>query len=260
MARFTLREIMYEYANQRGGGLPLTAEEMCNALALWVEGFVEDTYEELPNSAFYVKVRDALIHAIQTEKPLEKEITYQQATAVDMTVKLPIENLIEMFEGSETIVVDINEQGDKIEIHLDGEVTAKINRAILQPIANPVTPSVPVVQPNGSVTYEPFGSGGGGTQLYRHEIRFSGSNNVLIVVSPYSEPFSNSNVALLPYVTLFGKYALTSSANDYYGSFVTGLTVEETSLAWEYISLLGTQEVFMNIEEYPILPYNPSKI
>lgn len=36
-----LREILYEYANSRGGGLPLTAEEVCNAVVQWVQEYTK---------------------------------------------------------------------------------------------------------------------------------------------------------------------------------------------------------------------------
>ena len=36
-----LREILYEYANAHGGGLPLTAEEVCNAVVQWVQEYTK---------------------------------------------------------------------------------------------------------------------------------------------------------------------------------------------------------------------------
>lgn len=38
----TLKEILYEYAYTKGGGLPLSPEEMCNAVVQWVQKYVKD--------------------------------------------------------------------------------------------------------------------------------------------------------------------------------------------------------------------------
>lgn len=35
----TLKGIMIKYANERGGGLPLTPEEICNCVVLWVQQY-----------------------------------------------------------------------------------------------------------------------------------------------------------------------------------------------------------------------------
>lgn len=37
-----IKEICVEYARKYGGGLPLTPEQMCNAVVLWVQEYVEN--------------------------------------------------------------------------------------------------------------------------------------------------------------------------------------------------------------------------
>ena len=85
-----------------------------------------------------------------------------------------LETLSELIVGSETIVVDINESGDALEIHLDYEVIQKIDRAILIPISAPTSQSVPVVNPNKSVEYKSIAELGGGSSitLYRLSLEF----------------------------------------------------------------------------------------
>ena len=45
--------------------------------------------------------------------------------------KIKVDGIINLFEGSETVVVGLNETNDKIKIHLNTEVVQKIDRAIL---------------------------------------------------------------------------------------------------------------------------------
>lgn len=138
-----INDICIEYALDYGGGLPLTPEEMCNAVVLWVQDFTKDFNPE--------------------------------------TAKIDVYTLSELIEGSETIVVDINEQETALEVHLDGEILAKIDRAILTPITTSSEEQVPVVQ-NGGVTYKPLSEiGGGGSRFYVHNIIM----NVIIDITEY---------------------------------------------------------------------------
>lgn len=45
--------------------------------------------------------------------------------------------LATLIEGSESVVVDVNEEGTALEVHIDAEVMQKINRALLLPMTTP---------------------------------------------------------------------------------------------------------------------------
>lgn len=140
MATKTLKEIMYEYAEQRGGGLPLTAQEICNAVVMWAQEYVRN----------------------------ESSIS--------------VEDLSKLLEGSDTVVVDINEAGDKIEIHLDGEVVAKLDRAILTPISPPTEISVPMLTPTNEIVYEPATSFSD-VKFYKHKIVYGTAGQFFTLIS-----------------------------------------------------------------------------
>lgn len=77
-------------------------------------------------------------------------------------------------DGSETVIVDVNEAGTALEVHLDEEVVEKIDRAILQPVDAVSEDSVAVITPTRDVNYVPVselggGSGGSGAS-YAHRI------------------------------------------------------------------------------------------
>lgn len=69
---------------------------------------------------------------------------------------LTVDDILKLVEGSETIVVDLNETNDKVEIHLDYSVISKLDRAILTPKDMLLEDSIPVVKTNNSVYYKPF--------------------------------------------------------------------------------------------------------
>ena len=186
----TLTEISYEYAQLRGGGLPLTAEELCNCVVQWVQQYTKEQTTE--NGELLNKIRTATYSAITSQSPIKlikrsSEVGGDNLIGMDISLDVQLllqelmtllkaTDLIDYFEGSDTVVVDINEAGDKIEIHLDGEVIDKLNRAILQPVNAVSEDSVPVVSPNRDVTYKPLSEiGGGGTKLYAHTIDFRSS-------------------------------------------------------------------------------------
>lgn len=61
--------------------------------------------------------------------------------------------------GSETIVVDINENTDGLEIHLDSEVVSKLSRAILAPVAKPSQVSLFAIDTTGAQVMLTLGDG-----------------------------------------------------------------------------------------------------
>lgn len=81
--------------------------------------------------------------------------------------ELNVSELAELIEGSESVVVDVNEEGTALEVHLDGSVTSKIDRALLQPVSTPTENSVVVVTPQNGQAIVPV-SQVGGTQFYNH--------------------------------------------------------------------------------------------
>lgn len=165
MAEVKFRNILVEYANSKGGGLPLTPEEMCNATVQWVQSYVTDR-----------------IRAVTTTS---------RAIVIDV---LLYGNVI---KGSETIIVDIAEDNESLEIHLDSEVVAKLDRAVLTPLAIPNVPKVPVLGVDNAVVWEPVDSFVEG-KYYKHIISITsmacGPNNYLdklLVISKDPTPFNS---------------------------------------------------------------------
>lgn len=109
---------------------------------------------------------------------------YTKVTAGAEIFEIPSKMIIPV-GGSESIIVDVNDTGTAIEIHLEAEILAKINRALLLPTSAPASVSLVAVDTNNAQSMLTLGdglsvsdgvisaSGGGGTsesgtKLYRH--------------------------------------------------------------------------------------------
>ena len=77
------------------------------------------------------------------------------------SAEVNVDTLAELIEGSESVVVDVNEEGTALEVHLDGSITSKINRALLQPLSAPTEDSVVIVTPQNGQSVVPLSQIGG---------------------------------------------------------------------------------------------------
>lgn len=182
------REIILSYANSHGKGLPLTAEEYCNAMALYIQEVLPEYQNE---TLAYIKDQienggliDSYIASVVNASTIDTIVSwaddnfnnYAKAFFEDendwfgnyLTTKADRGDLDAMFgyglassgaiHGSDTIVVDTVESGDGVEIHLDGEVVSKIERSVKTPLSNPTEPALPVLGVNGATEWEPVSS------------------------------------------------------------------------------------------------------
>lgn len=98
------------------------------------------------------------------------------------TFEIP-SSMVLSLKGSETIIVDVSEDGNFIIFRLDADIVNKLSRALLIPSAVSETPQIPVIINGGQesatlgdgLSYEngvlTASGGGGGGELYLHAIR-----------------------------------------------------------------------------------------
>ena len=113
----------------------------------------------------------ALAAGDKVDYTLNARTTFLITNAVQAEDFLPA--LFAKLEGSETVVVDVNEAGTALEVHIDALVMQKINRALLAPVSAPAERSVVAVDTNNSEVLIPvsqLGGGGGGGAVYRHVV------------------------------------------------------------------------------------------
>ena len=71
------------------------------------------------------------------------------------SAEVNVDTLAELIKGSETVVVDVDEEGTALEIHLDASVVSKLGRALLQPLSPPTEESLVLVLPDNSQDFLP---------------------------------------------------------------------------------------------------------
>ena len=168
----TLKGIMIKYANERGGGLPLTPEEICNCVVLWTQQYAPTAITI--NGGEGVSINNELVD------DNKKVITININPAT-----INVAELVGLFEGSDSVVVDVNKTNDKIEIHLDQDIVTRISKSLVLPVSTPTEDVIPVVGVNGAQRYVLLSAlgGGGGTKLYRHSLLCSFCADYMYVIS-----------------------------------------------------------------------------
>lgn len=140
--------------------------------------------------------KHTVVEQLEVTKKLIKDVAESAVTdAADL------ENLM---EGSETVIVDMNEANDKIEIHLDADVVSTLQRAVTIPVAGSSVAQIPVLGTDRAIYWEPVESFGG-DKIYKHTLKFQkneGTFNemapvagVVVVYSRLSRALTNAEAA-----------------------------------------------------------------
>lgn len=164
------------------------------------------------NNATNINVINDAITVDNTGISLEQTtevITQSNGTfEINTQSKLPI-------VGSESVVVDVAEDGEHAEIHLDADITNKLARTLVTPTSTPTATELVAVDNTNSQTMLSIGeglsvengtlkaSGGtGGSKLYKHRIQFvlSGGGVVYVYLLSYANNVFTKNT-IADYIT-----------------------------------------------------------
>lgn len=237
MFQYSLSELMLrilrEYNEHLGLNNPPPTAQLYNSLALYIENVKEDAAESFNNlNGKVVTIRDDLTQ-LQDFVANDMFIEFRFTDNPDYTLvegrktggwrevgkiyKQTAEQLQNKIEGSDSIVVDLNETGDKLEIHIDYEVLNKIERALLIPSTYPTEFELVGVDTDrkqqrvrlgDGLTYnelsgilEVSGGGGSAKPLYMHSFELSfgigGDKKCkfnIRALSTQSEEFTSTNI------------------------------------------------------------------
>ncbi len=110
----------------------------------------------------------------------DKWALFSSGTPADLS------DLKKVIEGSDTVVVDVNEAGTALEIHADYENIVKpLERALKKPVSNPAETVLAGVDARGEQVLLPVSSVGGGTKIYKYEVGGYFSSSQLLGVPDY---------------------------------------------------------------------------
>ena len=132
-----------------------------------------------------ISINDGEIHITADDNGVNITASFEVAVGdeileIPSTMYLPV-------KGSESIVIDVDESGDFVEIHLDADIAAKLGRVLVTPMSAPASTSLVAVDntnaqtmltvgdgltiEGGALKATGGGGGGGAIQLYKHTIR-----------------------------------------------------------------------------------------
>lgn len=188
-------EILQQYNAALGLNNPPPTAQLLNAMASFIK---QNTVKNIELSF------DGISNEL-TAKATYNDNRFAE-TKVDLSslkYEVDVFDLAEKLEGSDTVVVDINEAGNKVEIHLDSEVVAKIDRALLMPVSAPIEFELVGINEQKEQVRVKLGSGvsynaetqtiessiDGGTKLYRHMVGYG----VMEIISTRNEQYTVSD-------------------------------------------------------------------
>lgn len=151
--------------------------------------------------------------------------------------------LIPKLEGSESVVVDLNEAGTALEVHIDALVMQKINRALLAPVSAPAERSVVAVDTNNSEILIPVSQlGGGGGAVYRH---------VVELMNPDSNYYAQIVFYSASSERILTAQQLQNISSKLYGTLcrvMAGSQTNNTDCVAQFVGVSSMQEGFLYVE------------
>lgn len=219
-------EILQQYNAALGLNNPPPTAQLLNAMASFVK---QNTIKSLKLS--FDGGNSSLIARAEFNDNKFSESTVDLSS---LKYELDVFDLAEKLEGSESIIVDIDETNSKVEIHLDAELVSKIDRALLMPLTRPTEFELVGINDDGEqvrvklgegVEYDDLtqtivASGGGGTKLYRHLIKGISQVGSPSFVYDTIEVISTSNVPITDdqtFQNIFNGYGVNATI-PYYGT------------------------------------------
>ena len=189
-------------------------------------GFNNATFIDILNDAISVSTNG--ISLSQTmQVTAEQQVGSNPPSAsifeIETTSNIPI-------VGSDTIVVDLDEQGEKVEIHIDAEITNKLARTLVTPLSVHRETEIVAVDNTNSQTMLAIGdgltiengalkaSGGTGATIYRHNILFTGTYRI----GPSSgDPTASIDISLIIYNKDSTPLSTNTLLKDYFNTIFT---------------------------------------
>lgn len=104
-----------------------------------------------------ISINDGSINITAGDNGVNIEASFEVAVGEEIleipsTMYLPL-------KGSESIVIDVDESGDFIDIHLDADIAAKLGRVLLTPMSAPASISLVAVDTSNAQTMLTLGDG-----------------------------------------------------------------------------------------------------
>lgn len=145
-------------------------------LLQWLKNVEKALIEGILKDVKVVKVNEGLVKFVFTFE----DGTTQETNEIVLS-EVDIYTLSALIEGSESIVVDINESNTALEIHIDADVMQKINRSLTLPLSTPTEQKIVGVDRTNSQNLLGLGEG---LQIENDKVKVGGTITDAEVIEP----------------------------------------------------------------------------
>lgn len=197
------------------------------------------------NDADFISINDGAINITAGDNGVNIESSFEVAVGEEV-LEIPAAMYLPL-KGSESIVIDVDESGDFIDIHLDADIAAKLGRVLVSPMSAPTSISLVAVDTSNAQSMLALGDGlsvsggvlsassGGGSSFYRHNIFVQLTNTFsaytagsitlkLSLVTKSETPFSNLTEVLTEVKRQYVDVDCPTNGSSYTGNTDEGNT------------------------------------
>lgn len=104
-----------------------------------------------------ISINDGAINITAGDNGVNIEASFEVAVG-DEVLEIPATMYLPL-KGSESIVIDVDESGDFIDVHLDADIAAKLGRVLVTPMSAPASVSLVAVDTSNAQTMLTLGDG-----------------------------------------------------------------------------------------------------
>ena len=221
-----------------------------------------------------ISINDGNINITAGDNGVNIEASFEVAVGEEI-LEIPSSMYLPL-KGSDSIVIDVDESGDFIEIHLDADIAAKLGRVLVTPMSAPASVSLVAVDTSnaqtmltlgdglsvsGGVLSASVGGGGGGLQLYQHKITFN--NGTIYCVSrtaDYKGYATDNSQVKHSFGFDTGKLStrLDDSYDSYFGDVTAGLPkihIEPFEEVFVYFGYINDNKAYTILELGDVTAY-----
>lgn len=109
------------------------------------------------DDADFISINDGAINITAGDNGVNIDASFEVAVGEEV-LEIPASMYLPL-KGSESIVIDVDESGDFIDIHLDADIAAKLGRVLVTPMSAPASVSLVAVDTSNAQTMLTLGSG-----------------------------------------------------------------------------------------------------
>lgn len=223
------------------------------------------------DDADFISINDGAINITADGNGVNIEATFEVAVGEEV-LEIPATMYLPL-KGSESIIIDVDESGDFIDIHLDADIAAKLGRVLVTPMSAPASISLVAVDTSNAQTLLTLGSGlsvsggvlsasggggGGGLQLYQHKITFNNGTIYCVSRTADYKGYATDNSQVKHSFGFDSGKLSTRLYDSYFGDVTAGLPeihIEPFEEVFVYFGYINNNKAYTILELGDVTAY-----